>query len=218
MPTARIGLHATAPNGHSDRIRIHRGARLRHCRDSGCVRGVISRDGGTRHLVQGHVANDWAVTVNLRPVTLAEARRFVGEHHRHNLPPRGWLFGVGIEVYGELVGVAVAGRPVARALDDGLTVEITRACTLGHGNANSMLYGALRRAAKALGYRRVYTYTLAEESGCSLRAAGFVMDAELAARPTWDTPSRARDQTDLFGNERRPAGPKVRWKWEAIRG
>lgn len=75
-----------------------------------------------------------------------------------------------------------------------------------------MLYGASARAAKALGYRRAYTYTLAEESGASLRAAGWELDAELPARPTWDTPSRHRVQTDLFGQERRPAGAKRRWK------
>lgn len=147
----------------------------------------------------------------MRPVTLAECRRYVGEHHRHNLPPRGWLFGVGVEEAGELVGVAVASRPVARKLDDGRTVEVTRSCTDGTRNANSMLYGAICRAAKALGYDRVLTYTLQEESGASLRAAGFTVDAELPARDAWVRNDGGRYQTDLFGNERRPAGPKIRW-------
>jgi hypothetical protein len=148
--------------------------------------------------------------MNLRPVTLAVARRFVGEHHRHNLPPRGWLFGVGVESGGELVGVAIAGRPVARALDDGRTVEITRTCTDGTDNANSMLYGAACRAAKALGYHRAFTYNLASESGASLRAAGFEVDAVLPDRPGWDN-GRHRVERDLFGSRRTPAGPKVRW-------
>jgi hypothetical protein len=153
------------------------------------------------------------VALTLRPVSLEEARRFVGIHHRHNLPPVSWKFGVGVEAGGELVGVAVAGRPVARGLDDGKTLEVTRTCTVGTANANSMLYGAIARAAKALGYRSLYTYTLAEEPGSSLRAAGWTADATLPPRDRWGTPSsdRYRSQTDLFGNERRPPGPKVRW-------
>lgn len=152
--------------------------------------------------------------MNLRPVTLAECRNYVGANHRHNLPPVGWLFGVGVEVDGELVGVAVASRPVARKLCDGTTVEVTRTCTDGTRNANSMLYGAIRRAALALGYRRIVTYTLPNESGASLRAAGFVLDAQLPARQAWVRNDGGRYQQDLFGNERRPLGPKLRWKWE----
>lgn len=148
---------------------------------------------------------------------MTEARRFVGEKHRHNLPPKMAQYAVGVEEDGVLVGVAIAGRPVARALDDGYTLEVVRTCTDGTKNANSMLYGAICRAAFALGYRRVFTYTLAEESGASLRAAGFTVDAELRERPSWHTPSRPRIQEDLFGNERRPPGPKVRWLREVKR-
>lgn len=150
--------------------------------------------------------------MNLRPVDLATARRFVGEHHRHNLPPVGWKWGVGVECDGELVGVAMASRPVARMLDDGLTLEVARTCTTGARNANSMLYGAVARAAKALGYRKLITYTLATEGGSSLRASGFTAIAELAPRPTWSTPSRPEYQQDIFGNERRPTKAKVRWE------
>lgn len=154
--------------------------------------------------------------MRIRPVTLTEARRFVGEHHRHNLPPRGHLFSVGVEVDGALVGVAIASRPVARMLDDGRTVEVVRTCTDGTRNANSMLYGAIVRAAKALGYERAFTYTLAEEPGSSLKATGWRVDAELPARASWSCPSRHRDQEDLFGNVRRPPGPKVRWVRELV--
>lgn len=152
------------------------------------------------------------MTLELVPVDLATAKRFVGKLHRHNLPPVSWKFGVGVaHEGGELVGVAIAGRPVARNLDDGFTLEVTRTCTDGTRNANSMLYGAMARAAKALGYRTLYTYTLAEEPGSSLRAVGWQPDAQLPAAPTWSRASRPRYQADLFGNERRPAGPKVRW-------
>lgn len=70
------------------------------------------------------------------------------------------------------MGVAIVGRPVARHLDDGYTLEVTRtAVKPGVANANSLLYGAAWRAAKALSYRRLVTYTQADESGVSLRGA-----------------------------------------------
>lgn len=151
--------------------------------------------------------------LRLIPVTLREARRFVGEKHRHNVPPRGWRFGVGLMSGDDLVGVAIASRPVARLLDDGVTLEVIRTCTDGTKNANSMLYGAIARAGKALGYERVITYTLPEESGASLRAAGWTLETESAGGSAWNNPSqgRFRAQTDLFGEDRLPPGEKRRW-------
>lgn len=111
-----------------------------------------------------------------------------------------------------MIGVAMAGRPVARALDTRRNVEIHRTCTTGERNANSMLYGAICRAAKSLGYATAYTYTLQSESGASLRAAGFEIDGAVPARATWSCPARHRIQTNLFGEETRPTGPKIRWK------
>lgn len=151
------------------------------------------------------------VPLTLVPVTRDVARKFVGQHHRHNLPPVMVRIAVGVEAGGELVGVATAHNPVARMLDDGRTLEVTRSCTDGTPNVNSMLYGAITRAAKALGFHRLYTYTLATEPGASLKAAGWIRDAELGERPSWDCPSRPRVQVDLFGEERRPPGPKIRW-------
>ena len=119
------------------------------------------------------------------PITLREARAFVAAHHRHNKPPRGWKFGVGLMAGERLVGVATVGRPVARHLDNGLTIEVNRTCTDGTPNANSMLYGAAWRASKAMGYRRSITYTQAGESGASLRAAGYRIVKELPARKSW---------------------------------
>ena len=84
---------------------------------------------------------------NLVPVTLRTARAFVTAHHRHNVAPQGHKFSVGIERDGNLVGVAIVGRPIARRQDDGRTVEVTRVCVLDDNrNANSALYGAARRA------------------------------------------------------------------------
>lgn len=126
------------------------------------------------------------------PVTFRQAVDFINEYHRHHRSPRGMKFAVGVADGRELVGVATVGRPVARHLDDGSTVEVTRSCTRQVPNANSMLYGAAWRAARAMGYTRLLTYTQEGESGSSLRAAGLVRVAELRARPGWSTPSRPR--------------------------
>lgn len=152
------------------------------------------------------------MSLELVPVSLAEARRFVASHHRHNGPPVTWKFGVGAEKDGQLVGVAMAGLPKARMLMDGRTLEVNRVCTFGERNVCSLLYGAVARAAKALGYRRLITYTLATEPGASLKASGWTADALLDRDDAWERhPNTQRPQRDLFGNERNPLGPKVRW-------
>src|SRR6478752_1209459 len=119
--------------------------------------------------------------LEIRPITLRAACAFIAEHHRHNKPPRGHKFSVAAYEGDALVGVATAGRPVARALDDGLTLEVNRTCTDGTRNANSLLYGAIWRAAKAMGYRRLITYAQADERGASLKAVGWERVKDLAA-------------------------------------
>jgi len=130
--------------------------------------------------------------LNLCPVTFAEACDFVAMHHRHHLPPTGHKFSIGVAREGALCGVAMVGRPVARYLDNGSTLEVNRTATDGTPNANSMLYGAAWRATKALGYGRLITYTQASESGCSLRASGWKVIAERSAHAGWNRPSRPR--------------------------
>lgn len=147
----------------------------------------------------------------LVPCDLMAAKQYVYKHHRHNLPPKIARFAVAIRQGGVTVGVGIAGTPKARALDNGVTLEILRSCTDGTDNANSMIYGALSRAAKALGWHKVVTYNLKAESGASLKAAGFVIEAELPHREGWDTPTRPRYNQDLFGNRVTPEGPKRRW-------
>lgn len=119
------------------------------------------------------------------PITFKVACAFVAQLHRHNKPPVGHKFSIGLEHEGALVGVAMCGRPIARHEDDGFTLEVNRTCTDGTANANSMLYGAAWRAGKAMGYRRIITYTQADESGASLRAAGFSRVRTLPARRGW---------------------------------
>lgn len=111
-----------------------------------------------------------------------------------------------------LVAVGMAARPVGRGLDDGVTLEVSRVCTLGDHNAASMVYGALCRAAEALGHRRAVTYTREDEPGTSLRASGFEVDAMLPARAGWDAPTRRRQTTNLFGERIHDQGVgRVRW-------
>lgn len=140
----------------------------------------------------------------LVPVSLKDANAFVAEHHRHHKPTRGHKFSIGCAVEGRLVGVAIVGRPVSRYLDDGLTLEVNRLCTTGEQNACSMLYGAAARAAKAMGYRKIITYTLDSEPGTSLRAAGWTC-AGPAGGERWT--GQRRPAADLY-----PAQMKLRYE------
>jgi hypothetical protein len=144
--------------------------------------------------------------LHLQPVTIGEARAFVRQHHRHHdTPPLSGLFAVAVNDGAEVVGVAMVGRPVARGLQDGWTAEVNRLCVLdGQPNACSMLYAAAWRAARAMGYRRLVTYTLDSEPGTSLRAAGWRLVGEVTGR-TWSCPSRPRV-------DKVPAQNKLRWE------
>jgi hypothetical protein len=153
------------------------------------------------------------MTLDVRPLTFEKACAFVAKLHRHNKPPRGHKFSIGLFDGDRLVGVAMAGRPVARWFDNGLTLEINRTCTDGTSNANSMLYGSIRRAAWAMGYRRCITYTQADESGASLKAAGFIKVKELDARKSWSESSvKGKALRDPVGN-----GGVKRVLWEVCR-
>lgn len=138
------------------------------------------------------------------PITLKQASRVVTRWHRHHRAPHGALFAIAACSAGELVGVAVVGRPVARHLQDGWTCEVVRCCTDGTKNACSLLYGASWRAAKGLGYRRIITYTLPSEGGASLRAVGW-RAIENQGGGSWDRKSRPRQ-------DKHPTEIKTRWE------
>jgi hypothetical protein len=136
-------------------------------------------------------------------MTFKEAAAFVTAHHRHHPAPVGHKFSIGVaDEGGTVVGVAMVGRPVARHYDDGWTLEVNRTCTDGTSNANSMLYGAAWRAAKAMGYRRLITYTRSDETGSSLKAAGWQIVAQRRANNGWNVPSRPRVDTTEYGIQR----------------
>ena len=144
--------------------------------------------------------------MKLQPIFFAEAREWVHRHHRHHRPPVSHLFSLAANNGQQIVGVVIVGRPVAAALQDGLTVEITRCCTDGTPNACSFLYAAAWRAAKALGYARLITYTLPEEGGASLRAVGW-KPTEGAGGGSWSRPGCGRHRIDLH-----PTQVKIRWE------
>lgn len=143
------------------------------------------------------------------PVTRDQANEFVRRLHRHSRPVVGDKCAIGAEKDGQIVGVAIIGRPVAIPLDDNTTAEVTRVCTDGTHNACSFLYGAARRLALAMGYERVITYTLPDEGGASLRAAGFRLDKTDAGGPAELWHSRP-------GRSARPVGNDLlggKWRW-----
>lgn len=135
------------------------------------------------------------MSLALCPITLREANAYVERHHRHSVPVRAMKFALGAAEDTKVVGVALVGRPIARGLDDGWTLEALRVCTQGHRNVCSFLYAAAWRATRALGYRKLVTYTLRSEPGTALRAAGWSVVGEVAKR-SWNTPSRPRVDRD----------------------
>jgi hypothetical protein len=181
-----------------------------------------------RQVITDAECGRWVVDngLQLAGVALEDARAFVAAHHRHNVAPRGWRWGHAAVNGGARVAVATVGQPVARGLDHRTVVEVTRLCvdaTLEPGlvwNACSQLYGAAAREAQARGFQHVVTYTMADEAGTSLKAAGYRL-VDSALRPvdvmnpadlqrarvrgkTWHTKSRPRvDQA--------PTCDKWRW-------
>uniref|UniRef100_A0A6M3KJ56 N-acetyltransferase domain-containing protein n=1 Tax=viral metagenome TaxID=1070528 RepID=A0A6M3KJ56_9ZZZZ len=144
------------------------------------------------------------MSLELQPITFKEASEYITEHHRHHKPPVSWKFGIAVNDGENVVGVITVGRPVSRHLDNGWTAEVNRCCTDGTKNASSMLYSAAWRAARAMGYRRLITYTLVTEPGASMRAAGWKAIGETAGG-SWSCKSRPRVDTH-------PLGQKTLWE------
>jgi hypothetical protein len=144
-------------------------------------------------------------TLQLQPISQKEANEFIKHWHSHHLPPQGWKFGIAVNNGERVVGVITIGRPIARMLDNGWTLEVTRCCSDGsEKGAASMLYGAARRATFALGYKRLITYTLKEEKGTSLIAANWKCLGE-AGGGSWSRLQRLRVDTH-------PLGQKMLWE------
>ena len=141
------------------------------------------------------------------PISQSEAIEYIRKHHRHHSPPVGSKYQIAVsDELGEVKGVAMVGRPVARNSDNGWTLEVNRVATDGTKNCCSMLYAACWRVARALGYRKLITYTYQTESGASLRAVGWKVVGKVRAR-SWYCPSRPRV-------DKSPLQIKLRWEIE----
>ena len=140
------------------------------------------------------------------PIELTEANLLVHQWHRHHQPSQGHRFSIGaIDTGGHLHGAAIVGRPVARLAGSPRDVlEVVRLVTDGTRNACSILYAAAARAGLAMGYRRIQTYILDEETGTSLIAAGWTYAGEAGGGQWKHTDGRPR-RTD------QPTGIKGRW-------
>lgn len=125
------------------------------------------------------------------PIFQDEAFAFIAQYHRHHRPPVGSVFQIAASDREKIVGVATVGRPVARHLQDGWTLEVNRLCTDGTANACSMLYAACWRISREMGYRKLITYILNTEPGTSLKAAGWKLIGE-RGKESWNVPSRPR--------------------------
>jgi hypothetical protein len=136
--------------------------------------------------------------LSLIPVSLREANEFVARHHRHHGRVIGHKFSLGAAKGEQICGVAIIGRPISRVRDDDLTLEVLRLCTDGERNACSFLLGAAARACFALGYRRIGTYIRKDETGLSLKAAGWRLVGERSGR-SWNCRTRPRvDKTEVI--------------------
>lgn len=142
------------------------------------------------------------------PIELREANEYVAMLHRHHDPVYRDKFRIACKgTDGKIHGVIQLGRPVARNLDDGKTIEVVRCCTDGTKNVCSFLYAKAARIAKEMGYAKIITYILESESGTSLKASGWHYETNTQGNRTWDCPSRKRNTTA-------PTCAKQRWAKE----
>ena len=142
-----------------------------------------------------------------------EARAFCRLHHRHHRPPQGAILHLGCWDGERLCGVAILGRPVSRVEQERGAWEVTRVATDGTPHVCSALYGRARRVLQQLDPgARLITYTLDEEPGTSLRAAGWVEEATVRGRD-WQDCERRQGQGKLFdAGPLAPTTNKVRWR------
>ena len=152
-----------------------------------------------------------------KPIELKDCQAYINANHRHHIAAHRDKFRIAAVENNEIVGVIQVGRPVSRVLDNGNTLEVLRLCTTGEQNVCSFLYSRAARIAKEMGYKKIITYILETETGTSLKAAGWVCEADRTGGNDWNTPSRPRnitsEQTSIFlPKNKYPVGvKKQRW-------
>tara|TARA_R100000664_G_C2677656_1_gene87020 strand:+ start:95 stop:556 length:462 start_codon:yes stop_codon:yes gene_type:complete len=151
--------------------------------------------------------------LELIPLTLKEADEYVASFHRHCGKAKGGKFAIGVTNGNGLVGVAIIGRPICRHHDDGVTAEVRRVCTNDDSPPNvcSMLYSAAWRAWRAMGGKKIITYTLQSESGASVKAAGWKVLGETKVNKNgWSNNVRKREWQPIYGQA------KFRWGMSVV--
>lgn len=162
------------------------------------------------------MSKEGCIRLEIVPITLREANSFVENHHRHNgrTSRDGGKFAIGVEgplnESVSLVGVAIVGNPLSATYMDGFTAEVLRVCTCPNApkNACSMLYAACWRAWRAMGGKKLITYTLQSELGTSVQAAGWKIVGETKpVPPGWR-------KTDHLRRDWQPVMGQKKFRWE----
>lgn len=154
------------------------------------------------------------------PMELKEAQAYINQYHRHHEASHRDKFRIAASDGNNILGVIQVGRPVSRVLDNGKTLEVLRLCTQGDKDVCSFLYSRAARIAREMGYEKIITYILESESGISLKASGWELEADNVGGSDWNVPSRPREvvTAQLSLLETKPKYPigvkKQRWvKW-----
>lgn len=150
----------------------------------------------------------------IRPISIKDADAFVSKNHRHNKAAANGKFAIGCYIvlgvtsgiWYYQIGVGIGGRPRSRHLDNGLTFEIYRVCTNGHRNATSLIYSKMKKIAQLMGYLKIITYSLQDESGSSLKAIGAIIEKRVEHNKQWnDSGGIKRNFQEVT------IQPKLRW-------
>jgi len=145
------------------------------------------------------------------PLTLKEANEFVTTHHRHNKKCQGHRFSIGCIKDNDMVGVAICGRPLSRRLDSQLVLEVLRVCIKDPApkNACSYLYARAWKIWQSMGGNKILTYTLASESGASMRAVGWDKVSE-----TKPLSKNAKGWETRDNRQTQPVNFQLKFRWE----
>ena len=148
------------------------------------------------------------------PLSLKEANEFVIKHHRHNKKCLTHKFSIGAEYKEEIIGVAMCGKPIARRLDERYTLEVYRVCIKDPPpkNACSFLYGRCWRIWQSMGGKKILTYTLAEESGSSMKGVGWKKVSK--TKPC----KVGKGWTTRKNRVWQPVNSQLKFRWEQING
>ncbi|WP_131658090.1 XF1762 family protein [Ectopseudomonas composti] len=137
-----------------------------------------------------------AKIMSVKPISIKEANEFIAEYHRHHRPTvrnNGKWALAAQDLTGEIFGVVIASSPVSATYMDGLTIELTRLCVKEGApkGACSFLLSKCCAIWRSMGGQRVITYTLASESGASLRGAGWTLSGTVKPHNRWQNKSKA---------------------------